>query len=82
MNKKDAFFFTASFLWNMTDSLAFPGLQNFRATLEYLGPNCTLTSLFQSGECRAPLFPVSCISLFVRVYREVINGKDKHMLTD
>jgi hypothetical protein len=44
--------------------------------------SCTLTGLFQMGECCEPLFPVSCISLFASMYWEVINGKDKHMLSD
>jgi hypothetical protein len=54
-----------------SDILAFAGLcglPGFEAELEMLGPNCTLPALFQLSECRMPLFPVSCISLFVRVY--------------
>lgn len=61
-----------------SDIFTFAGLwslHGFGAELEILGPNCTLPALFQLSECRVPLFPVSCISLFVRVYWEVINGK-------
>lgn len=54
-----------------SDILAFAGLRGlhgFGAELEIPGPNCTLPALLQLSECRVPLFPVSCISLFVRVY--------------
>lgn len=34
------------------------------------------------GERHTLLFPVSCISLFVREYREVTNGDAKHFLTE
>lgn len=50
------------------DILAFPDLHDFGAELKFLGPSRTLPGLFQFGECYVLLFPVSCISLFVKVY--------------